>query len=303
MPRRFLARLFSVLLLLLSAPIAPGQMTAFSDNFNRANLTVGAPTTYTTTTVGGDGGASILNNLQLELTNDSSASGNANGRVFVTGLTSDFGGGYNRVLSANTGQVIEWTFNFRQSRLSPEGFDTGSRGVAVVLGSTSGDLMTANGYALAYGQPGTPDSIRLVRFAGGLDANANLTNVISSGLNDLSDVRNYASVRVRYDAGTSEWSLFLRNDGVSGWQDPSSGVTNQLGPTAADTTYTGDTLSHFGFLWSYTTGTTTDTAWFDNYSVTLTPVPEPTIALAVAAVGLGLVRLRRQKTSCRRPMP
>lgn len=300
MPRRVLASLFSVLLLL--APTAPGQTTAFSDNFNRANLTVGAPTTYTTTTVGGDGGASILNNLQLELTNDSSATGNANGRVFVTAPTSSFGGGYNPIPSANSGQIVEWTFNIRQPRTDPSGFDSSNYGVAFVLGATSADLMTANGYVVVYGQSGTTDSFRIARFTGGLDLNSNLTDVVSSSADDLAASNNFASIRVRYDPGTNEWSLFLRNDGTLGWQDPSSGVTNQLGSTTADSTYTGSTLSHFGFLWSYSTAAN-QMAWFDNVAVTLTPVPEPGTVLAVVAVGLGLVRLRRQKTSPGRPTP
>jgi len=155
--------------------------TVFSDDFNRASL--GAA--WTTTVTAGDGGASIVSNI-LQLTNDASGTANANGRVFTTAPTSSFLSPFNQVLSSNPG-LISWSFNIQQIRADPSGFNSGSYGAAFVLAGTSGDLTAGNGYAVAIGQSGTTDPIRLVRYAGGLGLDSQLTNVIS-GTAPFSDV-------------------------------------------------------------------------------------------------------------------
>ena len=96
---------------------AMGQTQAFFDNFNRAALNIGASTTYSVIVSTGDGGAAITSDSCLELTNDFSADTNANGIVYVAGLTQSFSNGYNQMLHADTG-ALEWTFNFRYSRSS-----------------------------------------------------------------------------------------------------------------------------------------------------------------------------------------
>jgi hypothetical protein len=264
------------------------QIIVFQDNFNRASLTTGSPTTYSTNITAGDGGASIFGSLFLELTNDATIALNANGRVYVTGLISSFTAPYNTTLNLNPG-LITWTFNFRYNRTTnPSGFDLGNYGLAVILCSDVADLTIANGYALVYGQTGTIDPIKLVSFANGLDGNANLTDIISSGINDISAVNNYVSARITFNPTTGGWSLFLRDDGSSSWSDPSSGVSTQIGSTVINNTYTSSTLSNFGFWWGYSTAAN-QTSQFDNLNVSITINPVTNIQVNGTGTGTGAV--------------
>ncbi|MBB6052168.1 hypothetical protein [Armatimonas rosea] len=266
----------------------------FRDDFNRAALTVGAPTTYTTTVTSGDGDASIVGGSFLQLTNDGTAAANASGRVWVAGQTMSFSG-FSPTLSSNAG-ALSWSFNARYNRTTnPGGFDANLYSMAVILGATSSDLTTANGYAIAYGNAGAPDPIRLVRFTGGLDADANLTTLISSGASDLAAVNDYFSVRVLYNPNTNDWQLLVRDDGTSAWGDPQT-VSTSVG-TAFDTAYTATPLTHFGFLWNYNTATN-QTVQFDNFQ--LATVPEPSTGMLVV-VGLAMILAWRQERVGRRP--
>ena len=282
---------FASLSSLLSALPATAQTTLFSDNFNRAALTVSAPTTYTTTVTAGDGGASIVASDFLRLTNDATVAGNASGRVFVTGATSSFTS-FQQSLASNA-STLEWSFNAKSNRNSdPGGFGAGNYSLAVVLGASGSDLTTANGYAIAYGNSGAPDPIRLVKFAGGLDADSNLTTMISSGAADLSGFANYFSVKVRYAPSTDSWQLFIRDDGTSSWSDPGT-VLSQIGSTVTDSTYTSAPLTHFGFGWNYNSAAN-QSAQFDNFQVSAlssTAAPEPSTLLLLLP---GLCLLRRR---------
>lgn len=256
------------------------------DNFDRADSTsLGNPqkgNAWNEQKTAGDGGAMISGN-QLVLTNDETATGNANGRVYaytsLAGLS-----GFNTTLSLNT-DVVEWSFNMQQIRTDPAGFDTGNYGVAFVLAGSTPDFTLGNGYAVVLGQSLSVDPIRLARYVGGLDANANFTNIISSG-----DYANeYLNIRVTYKPGTNEWSLF----GTSGasFSDPTL-VTTQLGSTTVDSTHTGTSLANMGMLWSYSIGAT-QMSKFDN--VKLSVIPEPT-TVSVLGISLAafLVRGRRK---------
>ena len=260
-----------------------GQSQAFLDNFNRLTLISEAPTTYSITVTTGDGGAFINSNSYLELTNDNSGTDNINGIVYVSGLTQDFSG-TNQMLHSNT-QIIEWTFNFRYNRASnPSGLSAGSYGTAIILGSSNGIFTgtdAGNGYAVVYGNSGTSDPIHLVRFSGGLTGT--ITNIISSGTNDIVNVNNYVSVRVRYEPIDDNWSLFIRDNGVSNWSDPSTGVVNQIGSTTSDNTYTSISLTHFGFYWAYATATA-QTSQFDNFGVKLISEDTSTITVDVSSL-------------------
>jgi hypothetical protein len=287
-----LGRVLAVLLVAVGCPPASGQTTVFSDNFNRASLTGGAPASYTTTVTAGDGGASIVGSSYLQLTN-SATGGNGAGRVFVTAPTSAYGGGYNTTLSANAATSIDWTFNMRYAPQSQGGgFNSGKPGLAFVLGATGSDLTTANGYAVTIGHNGQSDRIQFERFANGIVSDASLTAVVAAGTANLSGVTNYASVRVSYAPSTSQWSLYVRDDGATGWSDPSRGVTNLIG-TATDSTYTNINLSQFGFFWNYGSAGT-QVGQFDNTAVNMTPVPEPGAALGVGALILAAAGLARR---------
>ena len=274
----------AMVLVALIGTKASGQTQVFSDNFNRVALTLGAPTTYSITVMAGDGGANINTGSFLELTNDASAAANVEGIVYASGLTQDFAGTYNQMLHSNT-CIIEWTFNFRYNRTTnPSGLAASNYGTAIILANSNGVFAGAgagNGYAVVFGSSGTPDPIRLVKFTGGLTGT--ITNIISSGNNDVSAVNNYVSVRVKYEPNADNWSMFIRDDGASSWTDPSTGVTNQKGSTTSDNTYTSIPLTHFGFYWAYATAAA-QTSQFDNFGVLLTNTNTPTITVNTASL-------------------
>ena len=260
------------------------RLKSFLDNFNRDSLTSGAPTKYSITVTAGDGGAFINAGSFLELSNDTSSAANKSGIVYVSGLTKDFSGTYNTILDSNHCN-IEWLFNFRFNRkTNPSGLSAGSYGTAIILGISDSVFTGAgagNGYAIVYGNSGTPDPIRLVRFSGGITGT--ITNIISSGINDIDTVNNYVSVRIRYEPNGNNWSLFIRDDGSQKWSDPSSGVTDQKGSTTSDSTYTSIPLTHFGFYWAYAT-TAKQTSQFDNFGVVLTNANIPRIFVSNASL-------------------
>jgi trimeric autotransporter adhesin len=275
-------------------PTLAQTTTLFSDTFNRASLTVGAPTTYSTQVTSGDGGASIISSQFLRLTNDSSASANASGRVFVTGDTAHFDG-FQPQLHTNVG-ALTWSFNAKSNRTSdPGGFGAGNYGLAVVLAATSSDLTAASGYAVAYGNPGAPDPIRLVRFTGGIDTDSNLTTLLSSGVSDLAGFANYASIKVRYTPQSDSWELFVRDDGASAWENPTT-VSTQIGSAVVDSTFTHSPISSFGYTWNYNSGAN-QSAQFDNFLLTQTisptAAPEP-MSFAFVVVGIPVLRRRRR---------
>ncbi|HPH82650.1 MAG TPA: hypothetical protein PL185_08735, partial [Flavobacteriales bacterium] len=281
--------------LLLCVFQASGQ-TVFTENFNRAALATGAPTTYTTTLLptGADGGASIITSTYLQLTNDASATANVAQRIGVTGTTSSYSAPYNTTLSSNT-NVVTWTFNMKYNRTSlPSGWANNAYGMGVVLASSNSNPFATSsnsGYAVVFGNTGAVKSLRLVSFNNGLVGDANLTNVISTGLNDLGATAtgspgftNYFSVRVTYTPSTNTWALFLRDDGNTAWSDPSTGVTTQLGANTVNSTYTGVALSTFGYVYNYSTAANT-TSQVDNFSVALASAAVPSIAISNTTVG------------------
>jgi len=273
------AGLIAMLLFIQIGSIAHGQTQVFLDNFNRPILTSGAPASYTLTVSAGDGGASINSSAYLDLTNDISTAANADGVVYISGATQNFSGNYSQTLHSNV-SPIEWTFNFRYSRTSnPSGLAAGNYGTAIIL-AASNDVFAGsgagNGYAIVYGSSGTQDPIRLVKFAGGIPGT--ITTIISSGINDISAVNNYVSVRVVYEPTGDNWSLFVRDDGSLGWIDPSIGVTNQKSVTTSDNTFTAIPLTHFGFYWAFASAAA-QTSQFDNFGVSLTSSTTPTITV------------------------
>ena len=282
----FFARvgLTTLFLFALIGTNALGQTQVFLDNFNRAILNSGTPTAYSITVTNGDGGAVINTGSFLELTNDASAATNADGIVFVSGMTQDFLSPYSQTLHSNS-STIEWTFNFRYNRTTnPSGLAASNYGTAIILAisnSVFAGTGAGNGYAVVFGSSGTPDPIRLVKFSGGLTGT--VTNIISSGSNDISNVNNYVSVRVKYEPNADNWSLFIRDDGSSNWADPSAGVTNQKGSTTSDNTYTSIPLTHFGFYWAYATAIS-QTSQFDNLGVLLTNTNTPTITVSTSSL-------------------
>lgn len=284
---------------LLTATILPAitthAATVFWDDFNRAALG-GA---YTTSVTAGDAAAAITGSTFLELTNDATpgTGDNTTGRISAAVALSSFAAPFSATLSANAG-LVSWETNLRYNRTTdPSGFGSGSYGLAVVLAGTQADFTGGSGYAIVYGNSGTTDPIRLVRYTGGLSLDANFTNIITSGVNDFAAVNNYASLRVTYEATTNTWSLYLRDDGASAWADAGTLTgANQIGTNVTDATHTGTAMTHAGYLWNYNTAAN-QTAQFDNLRVTA--IPEATTTLPAAALGLAILYYRRKRAARR----
>ncbi|HEX2682686.1 MAG TPA: hypothetical protein VHL77_02065, partial [Ferruginibacter sp.] len=265
-----------------------GQTTVFTDDFStNQNATyttsgaIGASAWSVTTggTAGQDFGARRNTTVaQLEITNDATAAANQNGWGFANTATGSFSAPYNTTLNLNPG-LVTWTFNMRQIRTDPAGFPAGSYGVAYILaGSSATAATTGSGYAVALGQSGTTDPIRLIKYNNGLQGT--LTNIIVSNTAGLTDFgAEYLSIKVTYIPSTNTWELFLRNDGTTAFADPTTGTLVSQG-TLVDATYTGSVLGFMGGYWGGSTGAN-QTAFFDNTTVTVVAAGVPTINTSV----------------------
>ncbi len=288
----------------LAAP-AGAFTTVFSDDFNRTSPTSGfaanggtltAPSgysnTWNTTVTAGDGGAQI-NGSQLVLTNNRTSGANARGSVYVSRSTSDFLAPYSSTLRSNP-DTVSWTFNMRQIRPNPGGFNINGYGVAFVLGANSNDFLTANGYAVVIGSGANPEPVRLVRFAGGLDQNNNFTNIVAGSPILFANNQNndYLSLQVDYNPVSNTWNLYGRNDGASTFTDPLTGSLTALG-SGTDSTYVNSSLDFTGALWKYNT-VANQTASFDNARVRVAPVPPQFLGTALMAVW-GIWRAKRKR--------
>lgn len=170
-------------------------------------------------------------------------------------------------ITTNTAKII-WAFNMVQNRSTVGGFDAGSYGIGYILGCTNTDITLGNGYAVVLGNNTGTASVnrtpRLVKFTGGLDANANLTNVISG--NTLTNAYDYLSIKVEYNPVTDEWKLF-QESGSAAYPRTDPRLTSlQVGLTTTDNTYVGtsDNLANEGFIYNHSNGSAgTNYSFFD----------------------------------------
>ncbi|QQR98484.1 MAG: lamin tail domain-containing protein [Sphingobacteriales bacterium] len=246
----------------------------FSTNKNATWTTSGAIGTSAWTIVrsGDDMGARRNTSPeQLELTNDASATTNANGWIYAYTNTTSFLSPYNTTLASNIG-VITWTFNMRQIRADPAGMASGSYGVAYVLaGNNSNIASNGSGYAILLGNSGSTDPIRLVKFNNGL--RGTVTDILSSNTSGYTDFGNhYLSIRVTFIPDTKTWGLALEKDNTT-FLDPVSTLLADQG-TTVDSTYTGISLTNMGAFWNAAT-TATQTSFFDNVRVAISPICTP----------------------------
>jgi hypothetical protein len=193
----------------------------------------------------------VSNELQI-------ATGGVSGRDYIY---QDVSSSYNTQLGSLP-NIITWTFNMRQTRVDPSGFNTSRYGVAFVLGGTSSDLTIGNGYAVVLGGTGAIDNVRLVSYTGGIDLNSNLTNIITGGT-DFGD--EYLSIKVTYASSTDTWELFVRNDGVA-FADPATLIPANSQGTAIDATFIGSNLDYVAMFWNHATAGG-DIASFDNLCI------------------------------------
>ncbi|HEX8522685.1 MAG TPA: hypothetical protein VF669_10545 [Tepidisphaeraceae bacterium] len=295
---RKLARAAASALAVFGLATAANAAIVYSDNFERTTPNGGAYT-YATTVTAGDGGAvtdgSIGNSSagQLALTNDISSATNANGITYLWTPTSAYAATFNPSLNSNVGNILTWSLNIQQFRSNPSGLAAGNYGTAYVLGATDSNFATVgSGYAIVIGNTGTLDPVRLIKFANGLapvgtGASTAAFNLAASSLHAGSD---YQSVRVSYDPAGNDWKLYVRDDGVTGFQDATTGDI-PLVAIANDTTFTNVALTHSGFYWAYST-TGSQTARFDNVQLDV-GVPEPASGLAALALAATCVARRR----------
>lgn len=276
--------LLTLAIFAVAAGGAKAQTVVFSDNFNRAdNSTVGNNWVETA----GDGNASISSNKLEEVGTG------VVGRTYVTQAMSNFSSPWNNMLSSNIG-LVSWSFNMRSNRDDLSGFNSNNYGVAFVLATTSSDLTLGDGYAVVWGESGTSDPVRLVRYSGGLDLNSNATNIIvgNTGAPFTDMGTNYLSLQVTYAPTTNTWELLLRDDGSSAFADPLSGLLISQG-TLVDSTHTAKTMTSLAAYWNHGT-VTTDLAQFDNVVVSV--VPEP-VTCALFGAGALFWVLRRKRAA------
>lgn len=246
------------------------------DDFNvPASGTVGGAWVETET---GATGAQINAAGQLQLGNTTS------GREFVA---QDITGLYNQTFGANS-CLLTWAFCMRQSRADPGGYAGGSYASAYVLGASSSNFIGAGvtGYAVVFGQGGTVDPIRLVRFNAGLSSDAALTNIITATVAPWNDQGNgYMAVRVTFDPATGTWNMYASalTAGSFSTTNPVTAATS-VAASAINTTYTGTALPFTGAFWNHNTAAG-EAALFDNIYVPQACIPTVTFNTATNLSG------------------
>ena len=253
------------------------QQTVFTETFNTpgtpqsSTFTTSGPigtSLWTVTRSGNDFGAKIDQGF-LTLTNDVGSTGNVKGWVLASTSTSNFLPAYNPILSQNPG-IVSWTFNMRQLRGNPAGLTDGLYGVGYVLAGTEGSTnKVGKGYAIMLGQWGNKDAIRFVTYNNGIQTYYTKLSSSSSGLTDFGN--EYTSLRVEYNPLNNEWSLYLRKDNTSSFNDPKTGTLAYQGKIA-NAEFVNEPLTMTGAYWNAATGNK-QTAFFDNISVSVV-VPE-----------------------------
>jgi len=232
------------------------------DDFNRANsATVGGGWTE------GGGSRGEINSNALRFITGGSA-----GREWIYQDVSSF---YTTNGLTNNTANLTWGFNFRQTRTDPSGFDNSNYGIAFILAASSSDLTAGNGYAVVFGQSGSTDAIRLVRYTGGIDAIINLTNIISG--NDYG--AEYLSVKVTYNPSTDEWSLYSESNASAYPQSNPTNTATQIGSATVNTTYTAtsNNLSYVACFYNHATGASEYGYFDDVYRPSVSSVPEMNI--------------------------
>ena len=270
--------LLAALMMILDNAAVRAQTTIYSDDFNRATL-AGGTTTYTTTATG-NGTAGMLSSTALQLTSGSTA-----GRVSVA-ATMASGSGYNTALDSCSG-LVTWTFNMRYGRTTaPSGFGSANYSCAYVLSSDNTDFANsgAKGYAILFGNSGSPDTFRLVAFnagiittdyttAGSAAGNALITGSGTFAPSTTTADNDYYSFKVTYDPSTKIWAFYGRDDGATAFADPASGSYTTIG-TFTETTaiYRATAQGKLGAFWNHGTAAS-QSSQFDNFKLTVSTSP------------------------------
>jgi hypothetical protein len=254
----------------LTPGLAPGT-NIFVDDFLRNPVSPGGvPSVSYTSTITDGGDISILTGTRYLRLRGSS--GSTTGRLYVMSTyTLVNSPNFNSQLNLNT-KPVTWSVNVRSNYSSPlTGFDSGLFGQAVILASDGSDVLTnGSGYALIYGSASVNRQWRLVRFTGGLQSNANITNLYGTPLSPGFADNDYLSIRATYTPPNT-WRVDFRNDGSSGFTDSRIDAGYVAGSTFTDSTYVSTPLDSFGYFYNFGATTTFYTTFFDNFNIYVYP--------------------------------
>ena len=238
----------------------------FVDNFTRAAVSPGGvPSVAYTTTITNLGNVGIGSGIFLRMRSDTTLT---TGRLYTMSTYTLIGNpNFYSQLNLNP-TIVNWSVNVRNNyNAILDGFDSGLFGQAVILASNGSNVLTnGNGYALVYGGSGTRQW-RLVSFTGGLQANANITTILSTPLSPGFADTDYLSLKVSYNSTTNNWTLSFRNDGNSDWIDSRLTTGYSTPSSATNSTYTNVTLDSFGYFYNFGATPTLVNSLFDNFNV------------------------------------
>ncbi len=297
-----LARAFApsaaIVLGLLALPLVPADAATviYQDTFTRAAASGSLGTA--------DTGGAWTTSTDTNRSWDINASNQGVMNVIATGSATALPSAYLAFTSLQLDDQAsaEWTLNLRYPRTGQNwnvlstNFADHNKAFGFVMASSSSDLVGAgNGYALVFSGSDTANNntIKLVRFAGGLGSTNNVTPLISYTLSGTTPElpNSYLSLRVAFDGTTNGWQLFTAIS-TNDFQTDFSLVTNSAG-IATDSTYTSSDLAYSGLLSNSRSNGGND--WvFDNLSMTVAAIPEPSILglLLLGGVMLGSRRRR-----------
>ena len=280
--------LFSLILLIILSYGGKvlGQTTVFTDDFNRATLgtTGGTPTmtwatgTSPTGSTGYFGTKPGPSEYALQMSSNTGTGLAFIGKEYMTGPLSTFSSPFTSTLKNNSGDVT-WTFNMVANMslgAASLAFESGYFGSAIILAMTSANPtdVSTNGYAVVMTLGSSKNAIKLVRFAGGLNANANVTTIIGPSA-DLATSTDWTSIKVIYTPGTDTWKLYVKDETAAlignTAPDPATAAVTQVGSATTDNTYTSVAMSSFGLFLNHSASTpSTRFTRYDNFKVTVT---------------------------------
>lgn len=255
-------RIFYIICVLTSCfSFVARSQTVFTENFNRAAFGVTGGVPATTYTLSPGTAVDMIGADIAYLSSDAIAN-----VKFVSAPLTSFARPFNTTLSNNT-SLITWVFNMRISSRATSNISNAQMSGGINLCST-GSTNFFNGAATGYGvifNPGVTGGLKLIRFNGGMATEVTNLIVPISTLN----FTNMYSVRVTFNPMTSQWSLYLRDDGATTFANPNIGVNNLYG-TAIDSTYTHVPMSNFGYIFGFNAGVGKNIR-FDNFKVQMGP--------------------------------